>query len=607
MKVAERYLWLAPLMASVVVLLSAAAVAERSIPLATTTALFWGKWLLLVSVATCLGLFALGWLLQVIIKRPAGRGVLWLLGLSFLFSVLVRNWGPSLFLLTLGEAPPGGGMSGIAFGLCLLAVVANIVSSQRWRWLSRGLSVMALMCFVVWIWPRQAEEVAASLPPVEPTGQRLLVIGIDGASWEYLDPLIGSGQVPNIQRLVEGGLRGPLKTIRPTRSPALWTTMVTGKRPRAHGILGHSVMRPKGGHHTLPEAKALARGFGLKRLEAELTDRGQIVLSPATSVERRVPAFWNITTAYESPLDVVNWWASWPAEGILGRMVTDRTYFWRWAVRGFGDVEEAITFPDSLYRELAPLVMRPDQVTLESAREFMDIDAEQFTAMQEAGYRHHEILSEFKYYYSMFESHRRIAKYLLEKARARDQVPSDLMVIFRLVDVTSHSSLQFSELVEDHLDSTPEDLRRFGSVVTESYRSVDRAIGELLELFGEGNVVLISDHGFLLEGKGRKRHYEHRKGPVGIFLGSGPAFGTGDVDGLSIFDVLPILLGVKGFPVAEDLVTGVPVRVFDAGFLSRYPITKIDTFGTLARDRPVSESAVDDEMMKRLEALGYLD
>ena len=37
------------------------------------------------------------------------------------------------------------------------------------------------------------------------------------------------------------------------------------------------------------------------------------------------------------------------------------------------------------------------------------------------------------------------------------------------------------------------------------------------------------------------------------------------------------------------------------------PISEIDTFGTLARDRPVSESAVDDEMMKRLEALGYLD
>ena len=61
-----------------------------------------------------------------------------------------------------------------------------------------------------------------------------------------------------------------------------------------------------------------------------------------------------------------------------------------------------------------------------------------------AAYRHHEILSEFKYYYSMFLSHHRITLYLLEKARAGGQTPSDLMVIFRLVDVTSHSSLQFS-------------------------------------------------------------------------------------------------------------------------------------------------------------------
>ena len=609
MKLLERFLWLALLAACGVVLLSAAGVADRVTPLESSTALFWWRWLLVVAVGTSLVLSAITWVLEAATKRPVGAAILWMSGLAFLWIALALNPAPSLRLLSLGGAPPGGTWASVAFCLGLLAIVVTVFYGARRGWVFRTLAMMACAVFVLWVWPRQVEQpAAATLPSIEPTGQRMLLIGLDGASWRYLDPLMERGALPNIQRLVEKGVRGPLKTLRPALSPALWTTMVTGQRPRDHGIIGHEVTRAKGDYRSLPGMGGMARGFGLKHLQAILKRNGKIVRSPATRVERRVPAFWNIATGFETPLDVVNWWATWPAEAILGRMVTDRTYFWRWAARGFGEVEDAVTFPEPLYQELAPMVMRPDEVTLGMAQAFMEVDAQQFAAMQEAAYRHHEILSEFKYYYSMFLSHHRITLYLLEKARAGGQTPSDLMVIFRLVDVTSHSSLQFSELVSDHLDNSPEELERFGKVVTESYRTLDRVVGELLEAFGEGNVILVSDHGFGLENRKKTRRvYDHRRGPDGIFLAAGPAFGTGEVAGLSLFHVLPILLFLKGFPVAADMVEDVPTGVFDSEFLARHPMLTMDTYGALVRERSIGESAVDEEMMQRLEALGYLD
>ena len=122
---------------------------------------------------------------------------------------------------------------------------------------------MALGAFVVWLWqPGPTDKPTdSSVPMAQSTDERLLVIGLDGADWTYIDPLIARGELPNIQHLVEKGVRGPLATIRPTRSPALWTTMVTGKRPKDHGILGHAVIHPAGGRDSLPRPGAMAKGF----------------------------------------------------------------------------------------------------------------------------------------------------------------------------------------------------------------------------------------------------------------------------------------------------------------------------------------------------------
>ena len=378
MKLLERFAWLSLLTACLVVLLSLAASDQ---PIDSSVALFWWRWLLLLAVGLGLGVSLVGWLGERLSGKSIGGFLLWVAGVTILTITVVANGASSLRLLRLGDDPAAAASATLAFVLTLVAICLTIAWDKGNGWWYRVASLLALGAFAFWIWPPQPSPASegSSLPPVQLSQERLLVIGLDGADWAYIDPMMDRGELPNLQRLVDTGVRAPLATLRPTRSPALWTTMVTGKDPVDHGIEGHAVVHAKGGRHAMPKPESMARGFGLGRLYDRLRQRGHIVSSPATSLERQVPAYWNITTAYDSPLDVINWWATWPAEPILGRMVTDRTYFWRWAARGFEAVDEAITFPDSLYRQLAPLVMRPDEVSLADARQFMDIEATAFS------------------------------------------------------------------------------------------------------------------------------------------------------------------------------------------------------------------------------------
>lgn len=70
------------------------------------------------------------------------------------------------------------------------------------------------------------------------------MIGLDGMTYDVLDPLIEEGVTPTIGRLVRGGARAPLETIFPPLTAAAWTSAVTGKNPGKHGILEFFLRRP---------------------------------------------------------------------------------------------------------------------------------------------------------------------------------------------------------------------------------------------------------------------------------------------------------------------------------------------------------------------------
>jgi predicted AlkP superfamily phosphohydrolase/phosphomutase len=66
--------------------------------------------------------------------------------------------------------------------------------------------------------------------------RKVYIIGIDGATWDILDPLFEQGQLPNLKKIRQQGMSGVLKSTRHPITPAAWTSMITGLSPGKHGI-----------------------------------------------------------------------------------------------------------------------------------------------------------------------------------------------------------------------------------------------------------------------------------------------------------------------------------------------------------------------------------
>jgi hypothetical protein len=65
---------------------------------------------------------------------------------------------------------------------------------------------------------------------------RILVIGLDGATYDLLQPMIQAGWLPNVQRALNEGAHGVLRsTVPPLTAPA-WTSFQTGLNPGRHGV-----------------------------------------------------------------------------------------------------------------------------------------------------------------------------------------------------------------------------------------------------------------------------------------------------------------------------------------------------------------------------------
>lgn len=69
--------------------------------------------------------------------------------------------------------------------------------------------------------------------------KKVLVVGIDGGDWRYLNYGIEKNRLPTIKRLMQGGCYGNLKsTIPPTTFPA-WLCFCSGKNPGKVGFYGY--------------------------------------------------------------------------------------------------------------------------------------------------------------------------------------------------------------------------------------------------------------------------------------------------------------------------------------------------------------------------------
>ena len=131
--------------------------------------------------------------------------------------------------------------------------------------------------------------------------RRLLVVGIDGATYDLLDPMIERGLLPNLAALIKRGFRADLRSTIPPNSAAAWATFVTGKNPGRHGVLTFQATRPSAepGREFRPGAYTF--------------------LSSESIVGRRI---WDVLGDHGKRVAVINVPMTYPPRPLNGLMVT---------------------------------------------------------------------------------------------------------------------------------------------------------------------------------------------------------------------------------------------------------------------------------------------
>lgn len=67
---------------------------------------------------------------------------------------------------------------------------------------------------------------------------KLLIIGLDGATFDVIRPMIAAGELPNLAALMNQGTSSYLESTIPPCSPPAWTSFMTGMNPGSHGVFG---------------------------------------------------------------------------------------------------------------------------------------------------------------------------------------------------------------------------------------------------------------------------------------------------------------------------------------------------------------------------------
>lgn len=183
---------------------------------------------------------------------------------------------------------------------------------------------------------------------------RVVVVGLDGASLELLNPWIEEGLLPNLARLIGRGVSGGLESVIPPLTPPAWTTAVTGVPPAEHGVLNFA--RPRFGRSSLDFFNAL---------------------------DRRVPALWDYLAAAGKRSLVLHLPAAHPPFEIEGVLISGIPVT---------DIRSDCTYPKSLKDDLIANVpgykLYPNTLQLKGERDgyFQDAVATLRTHVDEALY-----------------------------------------------------------------------------------------------------------------------------------------------------------------------------------------------------------------------------
>lgn len=380
--------------------------------------------------------------------------------------------------------------------------------------------------------------------------------------------------MPTLDSLINRGVMGNLATLQPILSPMLWNSIATGKYADKHGIHGFIEPDPQNG--------------GAR---------------PYTSTSRKCKALWNILTQSGLRSNIVGWWASHPAEPILGNVVTN----------GFAGVKvdpergwmipPGTVHPKDKAGFLARFKVFPSELTEAHILPFIPNAAK---IDQQSDHN----LSTFAKVLADAATIHAVATALMETD------PADFTAVY--YDAVDHFSHAFMAYHPPRLPwINEEQFEMYKEVVRGGYRFHDMMLERLLQLAGpDTTIILCSDHGF--ESGSQRPHGIPREpaGPAawhrqyGILVMAGPGIKQDErIYGASLIDIAPTVLTLFGLPIGEDM-DGRPLL---EAFETPPRMESIASWDTKSGDAGMHSAQTEldanqaEELMQQFAALGYID
>lgn len=262
---------------------------------------------------------------------------------------------------------------------------------------------------------------------------KLAVLGLDGATFDVLDPLCAQGRLPNLAKIMQDGSRATLQSTLPAVTGPAWTALATGKNPGKTGVL--DFLNPQDSD----------------KLSHRVVDSHYI---------RRARAYWDYLSDAGATVGILNYPFLYPPYAVDGFMVS-----------GLGcSPADNITYPPSLQQILFDHCGGYETQVLwqDYAR-----DVPRFVE---------EIMKLL-----------RINARSLELLLARD--PDIFTVVISATDFVQHFMWRFFD--PRHPLYEEENANTFAPLFVRVWEEVDHLVGSLLERVPSNcNVIIVSDHGF---------------------------------------------------------------------------------------------------------------
>ncbi len=420
---------------------------------------------------------------------------------------------------------------------------------------------------------------------------RVYVIGLDGATWDVIDPLIEQGKLPVFKELKESGAWARLRTFDPTLSAVVWTSIATGKTMIKHGIVDWTYVNK------------------------------QNIKVPYSSSEKRVPSIWEMMDEHGLRSIVLNWFVTYPPDAVRGVVVSDSfSAAALKALTGKGDPGE---FADTVYppKEFTRLYDRLSGMSAAGAfrypRLIEEMKLPDYLAEYRARYSGDPGRVPILSVWPSFLAYDRIQDALVD--HYLEENDHDLfLAYYRFPDVFFHFATLFLEKAyHDRIDAyvgapfepTPEVLSEFNrmmaGVAEPLLREKEIMLAKVLDRVRKENAYLlvVSDHGFQMSSKGYT-HYGLPSGtlpPDGILALLGPGVKPGVRIEASVYDIAPTILYLKGLPVGADM-DGKPL--FEA-LASPKPV-RTALYTRMKHQAGERNTELDEKKLEELKSLGYI-